>query len=160
MNWVGMGEGRRPQPAAPLRREHLGQFLASKSEALRRCISIDQLQVPELVQKHVIKHESANCQCWPLLATFGSELLRGLAFRESSLQAHAGRQSTESDFPSSRVDIAESACTTAPIIEVDGAHAMPHFDGKTAQDDTHVLRVYVVDSVGTWRKRRKPDGQV
>jgi hypothetical protein len=99
------------------------------------------------VQKHVVEHETANGQCWPLLATFGSELLRCLALRESSFQAHAGRESTESDFPQSLVDVAESAGTAAPIIEVNHAHAMPYFDGKAAQDDAHVLRVYVVDSI-------------
>ena len=99
------------------------------------------------MQKHVVEHKSANGQCWPLLATFGSEPLRCLAPRESSFQAHPGRESTESDFPQSLVDIAESASTAAPIIEVNCAHAMPYFDGKAAQDEAHVLRVHIVDSI-------------
>jgi hypothetical protein len=67
--------------------------------------------------------------------------------RKRSLEAYARRQSTQSKFPPSLVDIAESACATASIIEVDGAQAIPDFNGKTAQDDAHIVRVYVVDSI-------------
>ena len=149
MNRVGMDERLRQQPVAPLHSERLSQFFAGELETHGRRILIDELQVPELMEKHVIEHEPADGQRWPFMASSGSELFGRLASHEESRQAQTRRQSTQSDFPTSSVHISENARAAAPIVEVDTTETSPVFHGKTAQHDAHVFLSDIMDSIST-----------
>ena len=47
-------------------------------------------------------------------------------------------------------NIAKKACTATTIIEVNRPDAMPEFDGKTAQHNSYVFLVNVMDSISAW----------
>jgi len=87
------------------------------------------LQVPELVEEHVIEHESTNRYRRPFVPSFSAELLRWLA---ALCQAHARRQRTKSDVPTLTADIAKNTGTAAAIIEVHSTQFLPEFDGDAA----------------------------
>jgi len=55
------------------------------------------------------------------------------------------------------IDIREDACSASSVIEVNSAKASPEFERKTAQDDTDVVRIDVVDSVCAGNRYRKLD---
>ncbi len=147
-----MGKWRRPQPIAPLHRERLGQLFVGELEAHGTRVLIDELQVPKLVKKHVIEHESADRQRWPFMPSPGSELLCSLTSDKETRQAHARRQGTQSDIPVSTVDITERARSAAAVVEVDGTEATPDLVGKTAQHNPYVFLVDIVDSIRAWHR--------
>ena len=91
MNRIGVGERLRPQPVAPFHRELLRQFLARELEAVRACFFVDELQVPEFVEKDPVEQESAEGQCRPLPAPPSPELLGRPATGELAGSARGGR---------------------------------------------------------------------
>jgi hypothetical protein len=75
VNRIAMGERFRPQHTAPVHREFLSQLFVAEFEAIGAGILMDKLQVSKFVEKHVIKHESANGEYGPLCSTSSPELL-------------------------------------------------------------------------------------
>jgi hypothetical protein len=118
-----VGERLRPGPGAPLDREFLRQSLARELEPTGARVLIDDLQVAQLVQEHVVEQEAANGERRPLPARPRTKLLGGLAHAKGLCQPRAWRQSTQSNFAPAAVDIAEHTRASAAVVEVD--HAQP-----------------------------------
>src|SRR6516225_6101012 len=111
--------------------------------------------MPKLVKKDVVEHESSYRQHWPSEPMTCSEFLGGLSLHKGTSQSDARRQSADSNLPTSSVDIAEPAGTTAPIIEVNGAEAAPECVWQTAQQNSYVLFIDVMDSISPRRGDRE-----
>jgi hypothetical protein len=75
VNRIAMGERLRPKHTAPVHCEFLSQPFVAEFEAIGPGILMDKLQVSKFVEKHVIKHESANGEHRPFCSTSGPELL-------------------------------------------------------------------------------------
>lgn len=74
MDRIGVGKWRCPQAFAPLHGECLRQFFSRESQSLGTAISVDELQVSEFMQEHVIEDETPDCKQRPFLTTLGAEL--------------------------------------------------------------------------------------
>jgi hypothetical protein len=101
VNRIAMGERFRPQHTAPVHRELLSQLFVSKLATNRTGILIDKLQVSKFMEKHVIKHKSANRKHRPFLTPDGPELLRRLPTPQGLREPHARWQSAQGDIPTS-----------------------------------------------------------
>lgn len=80
MHWIGVRKRLRPQLAVPPHRKGLGDFFTRELEPSGTGMTVDRLQVSQLVEKHVVEQESPNGEGRPLIATLGPELLRRLTF--------------------------------------------------------------------------------
>ncbi|HST09641.1 MAG TPA: hypothetical protein VLL05_04645, partial [Terriglobales bacterium] len=112
-------------------------------------ILLDRLQVPQLVEENVIKHESADRQRCPFQIWFGTEVRGRLPPQQRSPETQARRQCTQSNLPTPTVDVAKYACSTASVVEVYSAQALPKFIWQTAQHNSYVFGIDVVESIGT-----------
>src|SRR5579863_7440510 len=145
----------RPQMRAPMHREFLGKPFAREFEAKGPSLFVNELQVPEFVQKHVIQHKSPDSEPGPFPPGSGAELIRLLPHPKSLCQARSRRQSAQGYIPTTLIDITQSARTTAPIVEVNGSETLPQVSGEAAQDDANVVFADVVDPVSTRTGCRK-----
>ena len=136
-------------------RKRLSQLLVCVLETNRTRILIYELQMPELVEEHVIEHESSDSQRRPLATSLSPKLLGSLASHKESRKADAGWQSTKSNLSMSAVDITQSACAPTPIIEVDRTNLTPEFYREATQQDANVCLIDVMDSIRARNRHRK-----
>jgi len=68
VNLINMVESNRPKLLSPIVCELLGLRLARKLASQSRRLRRHDLQMAQLMQKHVIEHEAAHRDLWPLPA--------------------------------------------------------------------------------------------
>jgi hypothetical protein len=110
-------------------------------------MSVDDLQVTQLVKEDVIEGESADGQFGPFLASLCAILLGRLPPAENARACDPGRQRAEGDLAPAVVDVSEDPSADAPIVEMDGAQPLLEVGRQAAQDDADVVFIDVVDAI-------------
>src|SRR5215472_16350381 len=159
MDRIGVGKWRCPQAFAPLHGECLRQFFSRESQSLGTAISVDELQVSEFMQEHVIEDETPDCKQRPFLTTLGAELPGCLALHQGARETYAPRQRAERNLTLARVYVAQYSCAAAAIIEVHGAETLPQLARKTGQHNADIFLRDVVDPVAAGTRWGEPDSR-
>ena len=125
MDGIDMIEGLSPQEFSPTIGEFLSELLMGESQSFRGTIGIDKLQISQLVEEDIIKHETTNSELGPFLTSVGAELLRRLLASHRKPQREAFGQREEGNFRSPPRHVTQSALAHAHVIELNRAKPLP-----------------------------------
>jgi hypothetical protein len=155
VNWVRVIIRHRPEPSAPLDCELLCLRFPREFEAIGARVEIDRLQMAKLMEENFVEQESADSECWPLLASARAELLRSLAHAQVLRQSHARRQRTQGNLSPAAIDVAEQPFARTSVIKMDNTKPMPELGREAREHNAHVFLIDVVDAVTARRKHRE-----
>ena len=128
----------RPQRAAPMLGEILSKRLARELAAQSFRLLVDDLEMSQLVEEHVIEHETTDGERRPLSPTHRAELPGRLAAPQESGKADARRQSAQSDLLVAGCRISKPPAPPGPVIEANTAQPFPHPPRQPLKDDLNI----------------------
>ena len=141
-------ERSRPQLRAPTVREVLRSRLAREPALRPTRPLVDDLEVTDLVEEHVVQHEAPNGQRRPLRPPHGPERESALRLSDEVVQAHARRECAERDLATSaRRHVPERAVPPRFVGEVDRANPTRELFWKPGEHDRYVFFVDVVPTI-------------
>jgi hypothetical protein len=125
----------------------MSELLARELPPIRTCTRVDQLQMTDFVQEHVVEHQPAHRKCRPFLTGPSTERLGRRASRQQAPNAHSRRQCAQRDLATATCHISEHATASALVVEVDRSEPSPKFVGQMAQNDANIVFVDMMNAI-------------
>lgn len=140
---IWMRKRPRPERFSPKIGKFLSFCLSSKAPIVPPRFWVDDLQMPKLVQEHLVEHEPPHGDFRPGSATLGAEDSR-CPPRQVSREPDSARQCTQGDFAPSASHIPRPPSAPTPVVEVHRPQPCPQLFRQTRKNDVNVLTSHIV----------------
>jgi hypothetical protein len=131
MNRIRMNKGLGPESGSPFIRKLLCFGLAGKSPPVTLGLRIDELEMPQLMEEHVVQQESPDRQFGPMMPPDRAKFSRRTSVQKSR-KADLRREGAKGNLPAASIYVAQASDSASAVVEVDGPKPGPKLGRKTA----------------------------
>ncbi len=146
-----------PQRVAPLIRELLRQLFVRVFSPSALSSSLNDLQMTQFMQEHVVKKKTPDSHLPPLFAALSAEQFRILTTNQCARKGNSWGQCADADFMFAGISVPERPNSPALVIEMDSPQPIPSLPGKPVQDNHHVGLIEIVLAIAPNRRICKFD---